>query len=338
MLIRFTNTALLVLLGTLTLTGLYGLMWPWPAWLFETHRIAAWAVVALLPWKAFIAWRSLRRGFDARFKRSTVIVVSLFLATLAVLVLALGFAWTWRIGPSVGWLWQSVISWHWYLALALLLPLVFHIWRRWPRPKRADFTSRRAALKLMGLAAAGVVGWAGAEALAWARQDPFSPRRFTGSREAGSFTGLGYPTNNNIGDGRLVLDAATWKLVVEGAVDQPYALDYAQTLALPAEEVTATLDCTDGWYSTQVWRGVPLRALLAAARPQAGAVAVVLRAASGYSGYFTLAEVDEILLATHVGGAVFDHGHGFPLRAVVPSRRGWQWVKWLVAIEVVGVT
>jgi DMSO/TMAO reductase YedYZ molybdopterin-dependent catalytic subunit len=36
-----------------------------------------------------------------------------------------------------------------------------------------------------------------------------------------------------------------------------------------------------------------------------------------------------------VGGEVFDHGHGFPLRAVVPSRRGWQWVKWLVAVEVI---
>ncbi|HYH05137.1 MAG TPA: molybdopterin-dependent oxidoreductase [Bacillota bacterium] len=27
--------------------------------------------------------------------------------------------------------------------------------------------------------------------------------------------------------------------------------------------------------------------------------------------------------------------HGFPLRAVVPSRRGWFWVKWLAKIEAV---
>ena len=335
MLLRFTNSALLVLLASLTFTGLYGLLWPWPAWMFETHRIAAWALVALIPWKGLIAWRSLRRGVDRRFKRSVVVAVSLLLAAMALLVLALGFAWTWRIGPAVGWLWQSVISWHWYLALALLLPLCFHIWQRWPRPKRADFASRRAALKLLGLGAAGVAGWAGAETLAWLRQDPFAPRRFTGSREAGSFTGLGYPVNNSIGDGRLVLGAATWTLSISGAVEQPYTLNYEQTLALPAAEATATLDCTDGWYSTQVWRGVPLSALLAAAKPRPGAVALVMKAASGYSAYFTLAEAEEILMATHVGGEVFDHGHGFPLRAVVPSRRGWQWVKWVVGIEVV---
>ena len=335
MLVRFTNTILLVLLAVLTFTGLYGLMWPWPAWMFETHRVAAWAVVALLPWKGLIALRSLRRGLDRRFNRSVVVLVSLLLAGLALLVLALGFAWTWRLGPAVGWLWQSVLSWHWYLALALLLPLAFHVWRRWPRPRRVEFTSRRAALKLLGLSMAGVAGWLGAEALAWSRQDPFALRRFTGSREAGSFSGLGYPTNNNIGDGHLVLDAATWTFAVTGAVAKPYTLDYAQTLALPATEVTATLDCTDGWYSTQVWRGVPLTALLAAAGARPGAVAVLLKAASGYTALFTQAEAEEIILATHVGGQVFDHGHGFPLRAVVPSRRGWQWVKWLVAVEVV---
>ncbi len=25
--------------------------------------------------------------------------------------------------------------------------------------------------------------------------------------------------------------------------------------------------------------------------------------------------------------------HGYPLRAVVPSRRGWSWVKWLASVE-----
>jgi len=200
--------------------------------------------------------------------------------------------------------------------------------------KRADFLSRRGALKLLGLTAAGVAGWAVAEALAAARQNPDEPRRFTGSREKGSFSGLGYPVNNSIGDGRIVLDAATWTLALKGALHRSLALTYDQVLALPASEVTATLDCTDGWYSTQVWQGVPLSDLLEQAGLRPEAKALVLKAASGYPAYFTLAEAGEILLATHVGGVVPDHGHGFPLRAVVPSRRGWQWVKWLTEIEV----
>ena len=201
--------------------------------------------------------------------------------------------------------------------------------------KRADFISRRGALKLFGLAVAGVAGWAVAEAFASLRQNPDEPRRFTGSREKGSFSGLGYPTNNNVGDGHIVLDPATWTLTLKGALNNPFALTHAQTLALPTSDVTATLDCTDGWYSTQTWSGIRLNDLLTQAGLQPEAIAIVLKAASGYPAFFTLAEANEILLATHVGGTALDHGHGFPLRAVVPSRRGWQWVKWLTEIEVV---
>ncbi|MGI0013015.1 MAG: molybdopterin-dependent oxidoreductase [Nitrososphaera sp.] len=196
--------------------------------------------------------------------------------------------------------------------------------------------SRRAALKMLGLAAAGVAGWAVAEAIASVRQNPDAPRRFTGSRENGSFTGLGYPVNNNVGDGHIVLDPMTWTLTFKGAVDNPLALTYDRALALPASEVTATLDCTDGWYSTQAWSGIPLNGLLTRAGLRPEATVIVLKAASGYPAFFTLAEVNEILLATHVGGTALDHGHGLPLRAVVPSRRGWQWVKWLTEIEVIG--
>jgi DMSO/TMAO reductase YedYZ molybdopterin-dependent catalytic subunit len=57
-----------------------------------------------------------------------------------------------------------------------------------------------------------------------------------------------------------------------------------------------------------------------------------------YTAPFTLAQAQEILLATYVGGEVLNHSHGFPLRAVVPSRRGWHWVKWLTEIEVIAVS
>jgi DMSO/TMAO reductase YedYZ molybdopterin-dependent catalytic subunit len=31
------------------------------------------------------------------------------------------------------------------------------------------------------------------------------------------------------------------------------------------------------------------------------------------------------------------HAHGAPLRLVAPGRRGFQWVKWIVAVEVLTV-
>lgn len=117
-LLRFTNTLILIIISLLTLTGLYGLMWPMPEWLYEVHRGASWAFVALLPWKFVISLRSLQRGLDRRFNRSVVVGVSLILATLVITVFVLGLLWTWRIGPAVVWLGDygdAVISWHWML-------------------------------------------------------------------------------------------------------------------------------------------------------------------------------------------------------------------------------
>jgi DMSO/TMAO reductase YedYZ molybdopterin-dependent catalytic subunit len=68
------------------------------------------------------------------------------------------------------------------------------------------------------------------------------------------------------------------------------------------------------------------------------AAAVVLKGVAEYDASFTLAQAHEILLATHVGDEVLEHKHGYPLRAIVPSRRGWHWVKWLTEIEVVTIS
>jgi DMSO/TMAO reductase YedYZ molybdopterin-dependent catalytic subunit len=103
---------------------------------------------------------------------------------------------------------------------------------------------------------------------------------------------------------------------------------------MPAASHTVTLDCTSGWYSEQVWHGVPLRTLLAAAEPLGAAQSVTVRSVSGYERRFPLAEAEDALLALMVAGAPLSHGHGFPLRLVVPKRRGFHWVKWVEQIEV----
>jgi DMSO/TMAO reductase YedYZ molybdopterin-dependent catalytic subunit len=61
---------------------------------------------------------------------------------------------------------------------------------------------------------------------------------------------------------------------------------------------------------------------------------VVVRSVTGYRWSFPLDEAEDLLLATHVGGERLSHGHGFPLRLVAPDRRGFQWVKWVEAVDV----
>ena len=326
--LRFINILILILFCILGLTGLYGFVWPFPSTLFEIHRMAGWALIVLVPWKGIIALRSLSRGLSNRFDQNV---------TILVLVLM----WTWQIGPYYVWIGPyaySGIGWHWGIAFGLAPLFILHVWRRWPRPKKIDFAGRRQALKLMGLGAAAMVGWGVSEALAKSLESNRAQRRFTGSREAGSFSGLDYPVTSGADQGKIRLTPATWNLTLTGAVKKPLTLTYDDVLALSTSEVTATIDCTGGWYSTQIWQGIRLADLLAQAEVRKEKIIIRLKDISGYTAYFAPSEISEILLATQAGGQVLDHWHGYPLRAVVPARRGGHWVKWLTEIEVVAIT
>ena len=299
--LRFINTLILSLLLVLTLTGIYGLFFPFPSFLFEIHRIAAWALILLIPWKAIISLRSLGRGVDRRLDRNVMIVVSVVASIATVIIVIFGLIWKWNFGEQYLWIagyGYTAIGWHWGIALYLLLPLfALHVWRRWPHPKKTDFIGRRQVLKLIGLGVASVATWSTAEFLARWLQNPDSSRRFTGSREAGSFTGNDHPVTSGPNQGKIKLDPLTWKLNFTGAVKTPLILTYADVLALSISEVTATLDCTGGWYTTQIWRGIPLTDLLARAEIHGSAIGIILKGVSDYTAYYTLAQAQEILVS-----------------------------------------
>jgi DMSO/TMAO reductase YedYZ molybdopterin-dependent catalytic subunit len=336
--LRFINALILLIFCVLGLTGLYGLVWPFPSLLFELHRIAGWTLIVLIPWKGAIALRSLSRGWSNRPHRNLLILASVLLTLATVTVLILVLLWTWQIGPYYVWIGShaySGIGWHWGIALGLGPLLILHVWKNWPRPRRADFLGRRQALKLMGLGAAALAGWGLAETLAKTQESSGATRRFTGSREEGSFARNAHPVTTAPGQGKIRLDPETWTLQLTGALVTPLTFTYAEILALSTSAMTATLDCTGGWYTMQTWQGIPLSELLARAQVRPAAIGILLRGVADYTFPFTLAQAQEVLLATHVGEEVLNHVHGFPLRAVVPSRRGWHWVKWLVEIEVI---
>ena len=92
------------------------------------------------------------------------------------------------------------------------------------------------------------------------------------------------------------VDASAWRLRVVGAVARPLDLTYEEVGKRLASK-TATLDCTGGWYTTQVWRGLPLADLLDETGPSLEAGSVTVRSLTGYYRRFSLGEARSYLLA-----------------------------------------
>ena len=322
----WVNVALLTLLLLQVVSGTLGFVngEERQAWLLWLHGMGAYALILLLWWKGAVVWNVLRRGQRWTWARVSFLVG----VVLLLLTLALGLLWTFG-GPRSLWGF-SLVSLHIYTAVPLILLLLFHIWRmRWILDvKRA--VDRRAFLRLALAGLAGTLIW-------WLARRWQGARRFTGSYEVGSMGGW-FPHVSWINDNPAPIDSGGWQLAITGEVRQALWLDYETLLQMAHDERTATLDCTGGWYSEQIWRGVSLQRLLAQAEPLPGARSVLLRSVTGYWRRFSLDEAfgesGGFLLATHVAGAPLDHGHGFPVRLVAPGLRGFEWVKWVMELRV----
>ena len=331
---RAVNVAILLLLVFELATGFGSFLVGAPdgRWLFWSHRAGGLALVVLLIWKVGIATRSYRRrGLGLSTTLSAVGGV-LFLGSLAT-----GLLWATvglpRIPVPVLGSW-TVLSLHVVLSVLLIPPFLVHLGLRWPRPRRADMLGRWAALRLLGLLAVGSVVWSAQEIFSTLVAPPESRRRFTGSREEGSFTGNSYPVTQWLGDSVPRIDPERWQLRIRGEVERETILSYEEILTLGDAIRQATLDCTGGWYTVQRWSGVPVSALLEQAGLKDGTRSLLIHSSTGYARRFTLDKAEDLLLATHAEDESLSAGHGFPLRLVAPGHRGYDWVKWVAELEV----
>ena len=160
-----------------------------------------------------------------------------------------------------------------------------------------------------------------------------------------------------------VIDAGTWRLRIDGSVDEPLELSLDDLRAMSSTTTTVTLECAGNgrallsprpasqpWVleavGTAAWTGVPLADVLALARPTASATDVVFTGADrGVDGGIEqayqralpvdLASSPDALLAYEVNGSPLPPQHGFPLRLVVPGWYGMASVKWLSRITAI---
>lgn len=133
-------------------------------------------------------------------------------------------------------------------------------------------------------------------------------------------------------------DRATWRLRVEGLVERPLTLTYADLLELPQARQTSDFHCVTGWSVDAVkWDGVRFKDLLAAARPLPSARALsFVSMERPYVDTLTLdqALVPDAMLAHAMDGKPLARKHGAPARVVMPQMYGYKGVKWLEKIVV----
>jgi DMSO/TMAO reductase YedYZ molybdopterin-dependent catalytic subunit len=136
-------------------------------------------------------------------------------------------------------------------------------------------------------------------------------------------------------------DAASWRLKLDGLVDQPLTLSLDELRSMPAVTQVATIACISNEVGGDLignteWTGVPLKTVLERAHLQAGGAYLNIQAFDGFYESLSLQEAldGRTLLVYAMGGQPLSAGHGFPLRIYIPNHYGMKQPKWIEHIEI----
>ena len=132
------------------------------------------------------------------------------------------------------------------------------------------------------------------------------------------------------------IDFYSYRLSVTGLVENPISLTHDEIRCFPKITANPNLSCRGYFEDVANWSGVLISDILQQAKPLEEADSVTLISADGYQVEIPLSVAmdQESFLAYELEGQTLPILHGFPLRAVIPSREGLYWVKWLVELKV----
>jgi len=130
---------------------------------------------------------------------------------------------------------------------------------------------------------------------------------------------------------------ATWRLTIDGMVDNPLTFTFAELTALARQDQVTDFHCVEGWSVYDVpWNGVSFSTLFERVRPRPEATYVAFHTiGEAYNESLPIAVAREprTILGYGVGGATLPLPHGFPLRVVVPRLLGYKNAKYVQRIE-----
>lgn len=139
------------------------------------------------------------------------------------------------------------------------------------------------------------------------------------------------------------IDAAAWTLTIDGMVDSPIVLTYAELLTFPLIERDITLTCVSNevggpYLSTGRWLGVPFSEIIKRVGVRAGVDQVYSSSLdSGYTcstPFRAVSDGRDAMIAVGLNGEPLPDERGYPARMLVPGLFGFvSATKWLRRIE-----
>lgn len=137
---------------------------------------------------------------------------------------------------------------------------------------------------------------------------------------------------------------ADYRLRIDGLVENPVELSYAQLRAMPRQAQITQHFCIQGWSAIGEWAGVPMRAICELVKPAANAKWVAFYSFGDGPGedgrYYDCHPIanmyhEQTILAYELNGEPLNESHGAPLRLRDEVELGFKQVKWIEAIEFV---
>jgi DMSO/TMAO reductase YedYZ molybdopterin-dependent catalytic subunit len=138
---------------------------------------------------------------------------------------------------------------------------------------------------------------------------------------------------NNALKGTQVINKDTYTLTIDGLVDKPLTLTYADLQAYAQESWLMDLNCVEGWSFTAKWTGPALSAILKDAGVKPEAVIAIFYTADVPSGYTSLdlnyINSNDIILAMKDNDITLTPDRGFPFQVTAKTKFGYKWAKWI---------
>ena len=135
----------------------------------------------------------------------------------------------------------------------------------------------------------------------------------------------------------------TWRLEIDGLVENPVALSWDQFLALPQADDVSDFHCVTTWSRfDNHWRGVRFKTIAELVVPKDDARFVLCTGydrmpgtAIPYTVNVPLARAieDDVLLVHTWEGRPLPREHGGPCRMITPKLYAWKGAKWIRRIE-----